>query len=218
MLWWVLPMALAIVVSGAVTWGEATGEDRLRRPVGSPSAEPPRPDVLRGCRTHVEGRPPPADRRKDLIIGPVRFRGFRFYSRRAARGPRSDWFEIRNREYHSLKMVTEVRAGTDVIVAIAPANRDSAGLLFDRNVRYGRWGIPWSEAEQVVRFRACAADRPASSPRFYRRRTVGPWTQFNGGLMFTGPQCLRLDVYVRGRATRRYVEPFARPRKRCPAR
>jgi hypothetical protein len=96
-----LPLALAMVAAGAVIWGEATGDDRPSRPVGAPSGKSPRADAVRGCRTHVEGRLPRADRRKDFIAGPVRFRGFRAYSRFAAREPRGDFFEIRNGEYHA---------------------------------------------------------------------------------------------------------------------
>lgn len=210
-----LALTLLAIIAGAGIWFAAGGDDGARATRASPLDAPPRPDTVRDCRTHVEGRLPPIDRRTDLVVGPVRFRGFRAYSRRAARGRPGDWFEIRDDEYHSLKVVTEVRAGVDVIVAIAPANRRLAGMLYKLDVAYGRYGVPFRAAQQTVRFRACRARRPAEHPRFYRRATVGPWTQFNGGFLFTRPQCLRLDVYVRGREPRRFTEPFARSRKGC---
>jgi hypothetical protein len=60
------------------------------------------------------------------------------------------------------------------------------------------------------------AGRRAFSPRLYGRPTVGPWTHFKGGFLFTEPQCLRLDVYERGGAVHRYAEPFGRPPAECP--
>jgi hypothetical protein len=209
-------VALIAVLGGGAIWLQGRGDGEARGSSASPSRDRPRPEAFRGCRTHIEGRLPPADRRKDFIAGPVRFRGFRAYSRFAAREPRRDFFEIPGGHYRGLKFVTEVRAGADVTVAIGPASRDSAGLLFDLNGRSGPSGIRLRWSQRAVRFRACPADRSASNPRFYRRATVGPWTQFNGGFLFTRPQCLRLDVYVRGRAPRRFVEPFARSRNGCP--
>lgn len=215
----VLVVALIAVLGCGAIWLLGRGDGDARGSSASPSRERPRPGAVRGCRTHIEGRLPPADRRQDLIVGPVRFRGFRAYSRFAAREPRErllrDFFEIRDGEYHSLKFVTEVKAGVDVIVAIAPGSRDKAGLLYDLDLEYGRYGVRFRDRQLAVRFRACRADHPAGSPRFYRRATVGPWTQFNGGFLFTKPQCLRLDVYVRGAKPRRFVEPFARSRKGC---
>lgn len=202
---WLSPLALIVIV--IVVGGTATA--------GSPVRKPPRAEAVRDCRTHVEGRLPRADRRKDFLAGPVRFRGFRAYSRFAARRPRRVLFEIPGGHYRGIKFVTEVRAGVDVTVAIGPPSRDSAGLLFDLNGKSGPSGIRLRWSDRAVRFRGCPEDRPASNPRFYRRATVGPWTQFNGGFLFTGPQCLVIDVYVRGRAPRRFVEPFARSRKSC---
>jgi hypothetical protein len=108
----------------------------------------PRAEAVRDCRTHVEGRLPRSDPRLDLRVGPVRFRGFRAYSRRAARGRPVDWFEIRDRQYHSLKMVTEVRAGTDVTVAIGRESRRTAGLLYKLDVPYGEYGIPFGSSQR----------------------------------------------------------------------
>jgi len=215
MLRWPLPLAAVTIVAAAAVWVLASTDQRERPTVARPSAKAPRPDVTRDCRTHIEGRLPPAERRRDLIVGPVRFRGFRETSRFAARERGRGFFEHRNGEYGALKFVTEVRAGADVVVAIAPVSRHGARLLYARDIKYGRFGIPFEEGERAVRFRACAADHPAFAPRFYRRRTVGPWTQFNGGFLLTGPQCLRLDVYERGRAARRFAEPFGRARAGC---
>jgi hypothetical protein len=210
-----LVIALIAVLGAGVVWLLGRSDEDAVVSAAPPSGDPPRPNAVRTCRTHIEGRLPPFNPRTDLQVGPVRFFGFRAMSRRATRGKPGDWYEIRDRQYHILKTVTEVRAGADVTVVIAPRSRASAGLLFDRNVKYGRWGIPYGERERAVRFRACAADHPASSPRFIRRRTIGPWTQFNGGWMFTRAQCLTLDVYVHGREPRRYVEPFGRARRDC---
>lgn len=192
------------------------GENESRT-AGSPSETAPQPDASRDCRSHIEGRLPSVDAHHDLILGPVRFRGFRATSRFAARERGRGFFEIRNGEYHGLKFVTEVRAGTDVTVAIAPQSRKRAGMLYGGDIDYGRFGIPFDEGEQAVRFRACPANRRAFSPRHYRRRTVGPWTQFNGGFILTERQCLRLDVYVPGRPRQRFSEPFGRPRSGCGA-
>jgi hypothetical protein len=212
----VLVIALIAVLGGGAIWLLGRGDGAARVSAAAPSGDAPRPDAVRDCRTHIEGRLPPVGRRKDLVVGPVRFRGFRAYSRFLAGEPRRD-FEIRDGEYQTTKFVTEVRAGVDVIVAIAPQSKRRAGLLYDLDLEYGRYGVPFGESQRAVRFRGCRANHPAGSPRFYRRRTIGPWTQFNGGFLFTRPQCLRLDVYVRGRAPRRFTEPFARPRAGCRA-
>ena len=178
--------------------------------------QPPEPtvDATRDCASHIEGRLPPARARNDLIVGPVVFRGFRATSRFAAREGGRGFYEIRDGQYHTLKFVTEAKAGVDVIVAIAPESEKRAAMLYELDgVEYGRYGVPFEQGEQAVRFRGCPADHPAGSPRFYGRRTVGPFTQFNGGFMFTGPQCLKLDLYVEGRPARRYTEPFGYPRR-----
>ena len=208
-----LALVPAVIVAAVVVWILAHGEDDQGG--GGLGREPPVADASRDCPTHIEGRLPPADSHKDLTVGPVRFRGFRRTSRDALTGRPGDYFEIRHGEYHGLKFITEVRAGTDVTVAIAPPSRDRARLLYDLHFKYGRYGIPFDQGERAVRFRACAADHAAFSPRFYGRRTVGPWTQFNGGFLFARPQCLRLDVYVRGKEGRRFVEPFGGSRASC---
>jgi len=209
MLRWLLPLLLVALVAGGAGWLLTRDDGADGRTSRALSARPPAVAVTRDCRTHIEGRLPPADPSADLTVGPVRFRGFRATSRFAIRDRGRGFFEIRNREYHGLKFIAEVRAGADVVLAIAPENRDMAGLLYDRDVRYGRFGIPFEEGERAVRFRACSADHPASS-LLYGRRTIGAWTQFNGGFILTKAQCLRLDVYVRGGTARRYAEPFGR--------
>ena len=173
-------------------------------------SEPPRPpsaDATRDCRTHIEGKLPPASPSQDFFAGPVRFRGFHPTSRFAAREGNA-YFRRRDGGYGGLKFVTEVRASTDVVVAIAPKNRKAAGMLYGLDeVEHGEFGIPFDEGEQAVRFKAC----PTEKRRFGGRARIGPWTQFNGGFILTRPQCVRLDVYVRGRPPRRYAAPFGYP-------
>jgi hypothetical protein len=173
----------------------------------------PGPGAVRDCASRVEGRRLRAVRRHDLIAGPVVFHGFRQYSRIARRNP-SEAFRSRNGEYRPLKMVTDVRAGAVVTVAIAPADRQRAALFYRTPFPAGRraFGFRLDEGQAVVRFESCSANQP----RFSGRGVVGGRTQFNGGFVFTEPQCLRLDFYYRSRTRPvRYVEPFGRAPRAC---
>ena len=196
-------ISLSVLLAGVAACGE---EERTAPPT------PPSADATRDCATHIEGRLPPADPSEDFYAGPVRFPRLLTPPVASPAARAGAYFRRRNGEYGGLKFVTEVRANTDVTVAIAPANRKTAGMLYGLDeIDYGRFGIPFDEGEQVVRFKSCPADKRSFAPRFYRRRTVGPWTQFNGGFILTRPQCVRLDVYVRGRPARRYAAPFGYP-------
>ncbi|HEV2060508.1 MAG TPA: hypothetical protein VGR11_14220 [Solirubrobacteraceae bacterium] len=146
-----------------------------------------------------------------MIAGPIIFYGLKERNRVAARDP-SEAFKSINREYMPIKTVTEVRADTVVTVAVAPEDRRRAALLYRFPSGNRSLGFRLDEGQTMVRFESCPEDKR----RFSGPGVVGPRTQFNGGFLFTEPQCLRLDVYNQTRGTaRRHVVPYGRPRSAC---
>lgn len=151
--------------------------------------------------------------RDDVVTGPIIFYGLRQLNRVAIRDP-SQAFKTKNGEYAPIKTVTEVRADTVATVAIAPEDRARATLFYRLPFPGGRraLGFRLNEGQAVVRFMSC----PATERRYSRRGVVGPRTQFNGGFLFTKPQCLRLDVYDETRGTRRrHFVAYGLPKATC---
>jgi hypothetical protein len=169
-----------------------------------------RPDLVRDCASRVEGRRLTPNRRVDLIAGPIIFYGLRKWGR-VARARPSEAFRSRAGEYAPIKTITEVRADSVVTVAVTPADRRHAALLYRWRGGRRMFGFRLSEGQRVVQFRSC----PAGHRRFRGRGRVGPRTQYSGGFLFAGPQCLRLDVIVNG-ARQRHVLPIGRSHAECP--
>jgi hypothetical protein len=187
----------------------STGEDASVARTGVAGST--RPELVRDCASRVEGRRLTANRRVDLVAGPIIFYGLREWGR-VARARPAEAFRSRAGEYAPIKTITEVRADSVVTVAVAPADQRQVALLY--RWRGGRrvFGFRLSEGQHVVQFRSC----PASHRRFRGRGRVGPRTQYNGGFLFAGPQCLRLDVIVDGgRRPHRYVLPIGRSHAEC---
>jgi hypothetical protein len=153
------------------------------------------------------------NRRDDLLAGPLIFYGLRNANRAALRHP-SEAFRTVDGEYPPLKIIAEVRANALATVSIARRDRERArlvfGLPFPRGKR--RLGLRLEEGQIAVRFEGCTP----SQGRFSSAGAVGRRTQFNGGFLFTRPQCLRILVYDHlARRRRRYIAPYGRPPARC---
>jgi hypothetical protein len=205
----------AVVVILVVDDEDANEPSAASGGAAAPARGVPTPQAVRDCASRVEGGRLSPRPRQDLVAGPIVFYGLRDANRVALRRP-SEAFETKNGEYKSVKTITEVRADTKVTVAIAPTDRKRATLFYGLPFPSGRraLGFRLDEGQAVVRFESC----PANHRRFSGHGVVGPRTQFNGGFLFTEPQCYRLDVYngTNG-AVRRYVEPYGRPRSTCRA-
>lgn len=86
-----------------------------------------------------------------------------------------------------------VRAGASVVLAVPDTEARTARLIYDQHDFRpdGRYRL--SDLDRVVRFDACRD-----------RRFNGGRSQFDGGLVVAGPQCVTLDVYVIGERTTRH--------------
>jgi hypothetical protein len=188
---------LILIIDGGSS--QEVGTARTLRPTPAPASRTaPKPEAIRDCASRIEGRrltPMPS---RDVVVGPIIFYGLRELSRVAMRDP-SHAFRTKNGEHMPIKTITEVRADTVATVAIAPQDRARARLFYRLPFPSGRraLGFRLDEGQAVMRFISC----PARKRRYSGRGVVGPRTQFNGGFLFTEPQCLRLDVYDEIRAT-----------------
>jgi hypothetical protein len=143
----------------------------------------------RDCGSRVEDGTLRPNRRRDVIAGPLVLYGLR----EAARAPASS-FRGRYGRHQPWKAVTEVAHGSDVLVQIQQRYRGRVSLLY-RFPGGDRSGYRLSDGDLAVRFKPC----PLSKPRRLGRGTVGSRTQFNGGFVVAGPQCVELRVAVAGR-------------------
>lgn len=203
-------VATALVVSG--DGDEPSRPSAARKDTSGTRTSVATPEVVRDCASRVEGRRLTPEPREDLVAGPIVFYGLREWGRAAEANP-SEAFRSRADEYAPIKTITDVPADSVVTVAVAPADQQRAALVY--RWRGGRrvFGFRLSEGQRIVQFRSC----PADHRRFRGRGRVGPRTQYNGGFLFAGPQCLHLDVFTKGRRNpRRYVVPIGRSDSECP--
>jgi hypothetical protein len=143
----------------------------------------------RDCESRVEDGTLRPNRRRDVIAGPLVLYGLR----EAAKAPASS-FNGRHGRYPPWKAVTEVAHGNDVLLRVQRRYRGKVSLLY--RFRGGaRAGYKLSDGDLAVRFKPC----PPDEPRRLGRGTVGSRTQFNGGFVVAGSQCVELRVAVAGR-------------------
>lgn len=93
-------------------------------------------------------------------------------------------------EAYLIKSGVGVRAGRNVKLSIAPAQRSVAGLGYDSRHRLAKPGTGAS-----VRLQPC----PRPTRAFSYDGVVGAITAFSGGLALAEPTCLVLEARVRGR-------------------
>jgi hypothetical protein len=122
-------------------------------------------------------------------------------AREYATEPRSTFRAVpgRPRRYYPQKLLVVVRAGVTVTASV-PASERRFALLYGRS----HWNIPYSrgyrlaDGERRVTFHACAPSTRSLVPG--KRRRVGKWTEFNGGVLVAGARCVTVDVGTRHRA------------------
>jgi hypothetical protein len=181
------PATLAVLLAGCGGEMARTARTVTSTPAAAgPTRAAPagRSEAVRACGSRVEGLP------GALAASAIAVSGIRFAGLREAAGLRaSDLAALHNR-YLAYKAVTEVDAGRDMTVAVAPASRTYARLLYDpRSFRDdGRYLL--ADGELRVRFSSCAA----SQPRRSGGGAVGARTQFNGGFVVAGRRCVSLLI------------------------
>lgn len=157
--------------------GEAAGDQGKNAPeIGGNTATPltaadgtVRPQIALSCYGHGD-RQDPAEKPQGLTAGPLVMTGL---------GPRSAGRVI---ETDAI-----VQPGGAVTVAIAPRDRDHAGLLYGR-----RWAGPHrlADALHTIRFEGCSDNTAGGGP-----------ARFEGGLVRTGTGCTTLLLYLPGSRT-----------------
>jgi hypothetical protein len=93
--------------------------------------------------------------------------------------------------YYSVKVLVVVKEGWRAAVSVSPPQRTKARLLYDPSVF--STGPPYKlrQGEPAVTFAACTGGGTSWADA----------TQFNGGILVTGPLCLRLQVKTAGATT-----------------
>lgn len=89
-----------------------------------------------------------------------------------------------------MKLPVGLRAGHAARLRVSTAQREQAALVYGRLNRTAR---RVQDGESAVSFKPCEADAPAFSGG-----TVGSLTGWAGGLIVTGPRCIRLELLVDG--------------------
>lgn len=138
---------------------------------------------VRGCGTDVMGPHTPDAR--DIRVGPVVFVAAREY----ADQPPEVFAPVTEDGYRrGNKLLVIVDEDTRVLLVVPPEARETVAL------GYGTWRVHHlTEADSPF---TVAQGEPAVIFQECRPRPGG--TQFDGGLLVAGPQCVPLDVYVEG--------------------
>jgi hypothetical protein len=151
----------------------------------------PRPDVVRGCdrdRTGVGyGGVSKEAFRRSLRVGPIALGSLRVLKPSQLEPARAA-----QRRFLPIESVAKVDAGAVVTIAVAAADRQHVGLIYDQSKFRpdGRYRI--EDLDDVVRFEAC------TDPAF----NYG-YSQFDGGFVVAGQRCFALDIYIDGDHYRR---------------
>ena len=199
-------VAVAVLAAGCGSGqpaGQASGDgSRTGGPAAArrdEGAAPPQPDVVRGCDRHRTGvgfgGVSKEALRASLRIGPIALGSLRVLKRSQLPAARTG-----QRRFYPIESIAVINAGATVTVAVAPADRGHAGLIYDQSKfrSDGRYRI--ADLDDVVRFEACA------DPTF----NYG-YSQFDGGFVVAGRRCFSLDVYVNGHRYRRPAVADCKP-------
>jgi len=170
----VIIIGVGIAVSGVFDSSRVNHDDM--------ASEPP----VVGCAARAEPSVERFDRRRDVIRGAFALvtveRDMPRLSRASYR-PRAGWLA-------GAKLPVGVRAGHKAELRVSAAGRDHAALLYREATRDAN---RIDDGDVAVVFEPCRADAPAFSGG-----TVGSITGWAVALIVTGPQCVRLEVWVDG--------------------
>jgi hypothetical protein len=155
-------------------------------------AAPEEGPFVRRCETSVYGRLDPQKwRRHAVIAGPLVFWNAPWYARQRAStfAPLSG----SKRRYEGTKFLVLVRPGAVATVTVPRSERATVALLYDPEGEAPLKGYRVEDGDTAVTFEACEkGETPGTGGR------LNEMTQFNGGFVVAGVQCVRLDVLVRG--------------------
>jgi hypothetical protein len=193
-----LAVAVAAVVASACTSGSSNGGPTPGSTTTTPSAQPvttpsPSPSsevglslgFVRGCGSEVLGDLGKHPTKGAVVAGPIMFVGLV-----GARDLLPKDLVAAGGGYYSVKVLVVVKQGWRAAVSVWPTQRTKARLLYDPSVFPSGPPYKLRQGEPVVTFAACT-DGGTS---------WGEATQFNGGIIVTGPLCLRLQVRTTGAA------------------
>ena len=191
-----LLLTLAAVAGAALAaCGGADGE-AAARPVADPGAGAP----VVGCASHAEPSLERFVRGRDTIRGPFAL----VTSASTLRRLRGESYRPKRGRDASVKLPVALRAGHRATLRVSPAQRRDAALMFTDRTRGAR---RVADADRTVVFEPCAADAPAFSGG-----VVGPITGWAGGMIVSGPRCVRLQLWIDGERSRDIRLPL---RRRC---
>jgi hypothetical protein len=202
----VAALAALLLAAGCTGDGRAGAPPPAPR-AAAPSSTPARPAAPAGvdpakwlerrCDSGVYGDLGAGWRALGTVAGPLVFH------LATASGPRvpAGAFQPADGGLLPRKLLVVVDWGSAVTVSVPPGERRDVSLSYDP----AGWDEPAPDpgaGQQAVTFRACAsrADEPFGTTQPY-----DTGTQFNGGLLVTGPRCVALDVRPDGRPPRRVV-------------
>lgn len=208
-----LPLALLTVAIAVAGVPRLAGDSEVTA-ARSGSAQPARTvraEATRSCASRVESggrRPRPTKAgRGDIATSIVIFHGLRS----AADFDPDDAYRPGGGDA-VYKAPLSVQTGPGVVVELSARGSARIALDYDRREwsRDGRT-IAAGDGQRAVRFVPCSPDEP----RFSGPGTVGPWTQYNGGLLIATPGCATLRVWQDGRVLERVSLAVGVPARRC---
>ena len=165
---------VVVVLATAVTVAVSGSQDARSTPNGG-GASAARAAAV-GCRGQVR-QPIARAGRDDVVVGGVLMRGAKFY---AGRDPSE--FEPGGARDGAAKIGVVLRPRTRLVLSVAPADRRKASLTYTRSSRDAK---RVRDGHSAVRFKPCFTDAPSAFP---------------GGMVLSGPGCVRVRLAVNGRA------------------
>lgn len=197
------PLSLAALVVASLATATACGSGQSA-PRGTEEDSPPtttvvntqarsapRPDVVRDCdpqQTGVGyGGVSKQAFRASLRVGPIALGSLRVLKRSQLPPARAD-----QRRFYPIESIAVVDAGANVTVAIAPADRRHAAMIYDQSKFRSDGLYRIADLDDVVRFEAC------DDPEFNNG-----YSQFDGGFVVAQRRCFSIDIWVDGRRSRR---------------
>jgi hypothetical protein len=191
-----LAVAVAAVVTSACTTGSSNGGQTPGSATTTPSAQPvttpspsPSPEVglslgfVRGCGSEVLGDLGKHPTTGAVVAGPIMFVGLV-----GARDLLPKDLVAAGGGHYSVKVLVVVKQGWRAAVSVPPPQRTKARLLYDPSVFPSGPPYKLRQGESIVTFASCTGGGTSWADA----------TQFNGGIIVTGPLCLHLRIETSG--------------------
>ena len=159
------------------------------------SSSPAAPAYVRACHDSVYGNLGPNWRRGEITLGPVTFVGLR-----SVESAKPGRFTAKSGTDQGQKVLAVVPNDTRVTISVSPA--EHVALLYDP-ATFSAHAV--DQGDRAVAFVSC---KSGQSP--FGAQAAGKPTQFKGGFLVDGPQCVTIEAHVSAGVTQTTSVPFGR--------